>query len=55
MVAETLLEGKLGPLSRIGQKQYSVTGPWADPVIEKLGSTVEETDPETTEGFEWSE
>jgi uncharacterized protein (TIGR02099 family) len=55
IVAETLLEGKLGPLSRIGRKQYSVTGSWADPVIEKLGSTVEETDPETTDDFDWSE
>jgi uncharacterized protein (TIGR02099 family) len=55
IVAETLLEGKLGPLSRIGRKQYSVTGPWADPVIEKLGSTVEETGPETTEDFDWAE
>jgi len=55
IVAETLLEGKLGPFSRIGQKQYSITGPWADPVIEKLGSTVEETAPETTKEFEWTE
>jgi uncharacterized protein YhdP len=55
MVAETLLEGKLGPLSRIGRKQYSVTGPWSDPVIEKLGATVEETDPATTDDFDWTE
>jgi uncharacterized protein YhdP len=55
IVAETLLEGKLGPLSRIGQKQYSVTGPWADPVIEKLGSTAEETAAETTDDFDWAE
>jgi len=55
MVAETLLEGKLGPLGRIGQKQYSITGPWADPVIEKLGATVEETTPATTEDFDWAE
>jgi uncharacterized protein (TIGR02099 family) len=53
--AETLLEGKLGPLSRIGQKQYSITGPWTDPVIEKLGSTVEETEPGTTVDFVWEE
>ena len=55
MVAETLLEGKLGPLSRIGRKQYSITGPWADPVIEKLGSTAEETAPDTTDDFHWDE
>jgi len=55
IVAETLLEGRLGPLGRIGRKQYSVTGPWADPVIEKLGSTVEETSAETTDGFHWEE
>ena len=36
--ADKLLEDKLGPLSRIGQKQYSVTGPWSDPLIEELGS-----------------
>ena len=55
IVAETLLEGKLGPLSRIGQKQYSITGPWADPVIEKVGSAVEETAPETSGDFDWTE
>ena len=36
MFAETLLEGSYGPLNRISQKQYSVTGPWSDPVITKL-------------------
>jgi uncharacterized protein (TIGR02099 family) len=36
MMAETLLEGRLGPLNRIAQTQYTVTGPWADPVITKL-------------------
>ncbi|NOR41672.1 MAG: hypothetical protein GQ537_10730, partial [Gammaproteobacteria bacterium] len=51
IVAETLLEGKLGPLNKIGQTQYTVTGPWADPVITKLVSreitsetVVDETD-----------
>ena len=46
IVAETLLDDKLGPLSRIGQKQYSVTGPWSDPVIKKLGSSDAQTAPE---------
>lgn len=55
MFVEALLEGKLGPLGRIGQKQYSITGPWTDPVIERLGSTVEETDPESTVDFDWTE
>jgi uncharacterized protein (TIGR02099 family) len=46
IVAEALLDDKLGPLSRIGQKQYSVTGPWADPVIETLGSSDAQTAPQ---------
>ncbi len=46
LVAETLLQDRLGPLNRIAQKQYSVTGPWEDPVIEKLQSTTVETEPE---------
>jgi len=52
IVAETLLEGKLGPLNKLGQKQYSVTGPWADPVIEKVGSTVRKTWQEDNEYLE---
>jgi uncharacterized protein (TIGR02099 family) len=52
VVVETLLAGKLGPLYKLGQKQYSVTGPWDDPVIEKLGSTDRETEAEYTEDFE---
>ena len=48
LVAETLLQDRLGPLNRIAQKQYSVTGPWEDPVIEKLRSTTLETEPEQT-------
>ena len=46
IVADVLFEDKLGPLSRIGQKQYSVTGSWDDPVIEKLGATEEDEEPE---------
>jgi uncharacterized protein (TIGR02099 family) len=38
IIADKLLENKLGPLSRIGQKQYVVTGPWSDPLIEEFGS-----------------
>jgi uncharacterized protein YhdP len=52
IVADTLLDGKLGPLNRIGQKQYSVTGPWTDPVIEKLGSTTTEPEPDYNDDFE---
>ena len=48
LVAETLLQDRLGPLNRIAQKQYSVTGPWADPVIEKLQSTTLEPEPESS-------
>jgi uncharacterized protein (TIGR02099 family) len=44
LFAETLLKDKLGPLGRIGQAQYTITGPWADPVIVKLGFTDIETD-----------
>ena len=36
MFAETLLQGSYAPLNRISRKQYSVTGPWSDPVITKL-------------------
>jgi uncharacterized protein (TIGR02099 family) len=46
LVAETLLEGKLGPLNRIAKKQYSVTGSWDDPVIEKLHMAVPDLEPE---------
>ncbi len=41
LVAETLLENRLGPLNRIARKQYTVTGPWSDPVIEKIQVTQE--------------
>jgi uncharacterized protein YhdP len=46
LVAQTLLEGKLGPINRIAQKQYSVTGPWDEPVIDKLHSTTPDTESE---------
>ena len=36
LVAESLLEKQAGPLSRMAQKQYSVTGPWAAPVITRV-------------------
>jgi uncharacterized protein (TIGR02099 family) len=47
LVAETLLEDRLGPLNRIARKQYSVTGPWSEPVIDKLETVPEDsgTDP----------
>ncbi|MEN8204873.1 MAG: YhdP family protein [Pseudomonadota bacterium] len=46
LVAESLLEGRLGPLNRIAKKQYSVTGSWDDPAIEKLHLAVPELEPE---------
>ena len=46
LVAETLLEDQLGPLNRIAKKQYTVTGSWDDPVIEKLQLAVPELQPE---------
>jgi len=46
LVAETLLEDRLGPLNRIAKKQYSVTGSWDDPVIEKLHLAIPELEPE---------
>ena len=46
LVVETLLEGQFGPLNRIAKKQYSVTGSWEDPVIEKLRLAVPEPEPE---------
>jgi uncharacterized protein (TIGR02099 family) len=46
LVAETLLEDRLGPLNRIARKQYTVTGPWSDPVIDKI-----EAEPQDTAGY----
>ena len=46
LVVETLLEGEFGPLNRIAKKQYSVTGSWEDPVIEKLHVADPEPEPE---------
>ena len=36
MVAEQLLGKSYGPLNKLAQKQYTVTGPWVDPVIARL-------------------
>jgi uncharacterized protein (TIGR02099 family) len=36
IVAESLLEDQIGPLSRMAQKRYSVTGSWADPVVTRV-------------------
>jgi uncharacterized protein YhdP len=38
IVAETLLKDKLEPLNKLARKQYTVTGPWTDPVVTKLGA-----------------
>ncbi len=36
IVAETLLKDRLDPLNKLARKQYTVTGPWTDPVVTKL-------------------
>jgi uncharacterized protein (TIGR02099 family) len=38
IVAETLLKDKLDPLNKLARKQYTVTGPWTDPVVTRLGA-----------------
>jgi len=48
LLAETLLQDRLGPLNRIAKQQYSVTGPWEDPVIEKLRATTVDKESEFT-------
>jgi uncharacterized protein YhdP len=35
-VAESLLEKRVGPLNRMAEKEYSVTGPWDDPLITRV-------------------
>ena len=44
LVAEQLLEGKFG-LNEMARKQYTVTGPWAEPVITPLIVEAPEQDP----------
>jgi uncharacterized protein YhdP len=39
IVAETLLKDKLEPLNKLARKQYTVTGPWTDPVVTRLGAS----------------
>lgn len=48
LVAETLLEDRLGPLNRIARKQYTVTGPWSDPVIDKIQAAPEDSVTDST-------
>jgi uncharacterized protein (TIGR02099 family) len=38
IVAETLLKDKLDPLNKLARKQYTVTGPWTDPVVTGVGA-----------------
>ncbi len=38
LVAETLLKDRLDPLYKLARKQYTVTGPWTDPVVTRLGA-----------------
>lgn len=44
LLAEQLLEGKFG-LNEMARKQYTVTGPWAEPVITPLKVEAPEQDP----------
>jgi uncharacterized protein YhdP len=39
IVAETLLSDRLAPLYKLARKQYTVTGPWTDPVVTRLRDT----------------
>jgi len=39
MVAETLLEGKIEAFNKIVRTQYTLTGPWSDPEINKIDSS----------------
>jgi uncharacterized protein (TIGR02099 family) len=39
IVAETLLEGKIEALNKMVRTQYTLTGPWSDPVFKKIGSS----------------
>ena len=39
MVAETLLEGKVAAFNKIVRTQYTLTGPWSDPEINKIKSS----------------
>jgi len=36
IVAETLLKDQLEPLNKLARKQYTVTGPWTDPVVTRV-------------------
>jgi uncharacterized protein (TIGR02099 family) len=38
IVAETLLKDQLEPLNKLARKQYTVTGPWTDPVVTRVRS-----------------
>jgi uncharacterized protein (TIGR02099 family) len=38
IVAETLLKDQLDPLNKLARKQYTVTGPWTDPVVTKVSA-----------------
>lgn len=43
MVAESLFKDSYGPLNKLAQKQYSVTGPWSNPVISRLGKKADDS------------
>ncbi len=38
IVAETLLKDQLDPLNKLARKQYTVTGPWTDPVVTRVNT-----------------
>ena len=39
MVAETLLDGRIEAFNKIVRTQYTLTGPWSDPELEKIDSS----------------
>jgi uncharacterized protein YhdP len=51
LVVDKLLEGKIG-LNEIGRKQYTVTGPWAEPVIKPLKTAADKSKRQDKESFE---
>ncbi len=53
LIADKLLEGNLGALSRLNRRQYTVTGLWSDPVVTRIDAPEPDvpanTDPDTDE------
>jgi uncharacterized protein YhdP len=51
IVRDKLLEGRIG-LNEMGRKQYTVTGPWAEPVIKPLKTAADKNKRQDKESFE---